>query len=312
MRREATRGAIWGIAGQGAQFVLYVAGYVVLARYLDKQQLGLAGLVLVVTGFLRAAPDLGMGVLAVQRRHIDDRRAHEYALACSLGLLLVVSLAAPVVGGPAGFVDLLRAGMATLFIAAFGVNARARLQRTLSFRALASIEVFNVASQPILRAIGRVGFAVSGFGAWAIVLGDLIALGIGAAAAWLAAPPMNRDGDRDGLVGDGARVVGARSADACFDQADRFAVGSRLGTAQLGLYSFAFQHTLMVLRRLGAVAETVALPVFSRLRDDEAGLGRAYCSTTSPNPWSRGSTPSGGARRFPGSAPSAWPWPPPA
>jgi len=91
---------------------------------------------------------------------------------------------------------------------------------------------------------------------------------------------MNREGDRAGLIPDGLRVVGARSADACFDQADRFAVGSRLGTAQLGIYSFAYQHTLMALRRLGAVAETVALPVFSRLQDDEPALARAYCALT--------------------------------
>ena len=183
MKREARRGAIWGVAGQAVQFALYVAGYVALARHLDKQQLGLAAMVLVVTGFLGAAADLGMGVLAVQRRRIDDGRAHDYAISSALVLLLVVALAAPLIarlfGDPVGFDTLLPAGMASLVVAAFGVNARARLQRTLSFRTLASID----AGVELVRAVARVGFAVSGFGAWSIVLGDLIALGGGTVAA---------------------------------------------------------------------------------------------------------------------------------
>ncbi|MHC4932303.1 MAG: oligosaccharide flippase family protein, partial [Planctomycetota bacterium] len=109
--------------------------------------------------------------------------------------------------------------------------------------------------------------------------GDLLALAVGAGLAWILAPGM-QGGDRRDLAADGTRIVGARGADSCFVQADRFSIASGLGTGAVGLYSFAYQHTLMAVQRLTAVAEQVALPIFSRLHEDDDRLAKAYFALT--------------------------------
>lgn len=270
---------MWTLGARAVHVVAHFGGLLVLARHLDEVEFGLAAMVAVVTGFAGAAADLGMGVLAVQRKEVDDRRASDFALCGGVGTLLLVMLAAPWVarafGDPPGLVPLLRLGSAALLFAGWQATARARLARDFSFGRLAAAD----AATAVVASVGRIAFALHGFGAWSIVLGDLCAAGLGAAALWLLAPATRRTGDAR-LLADGVRVIGARAADACFAQADRFLVGSRLGASVLGLYGFAAQHALLLPSQLAPVAEQVALPVLSRLQDDAPALRRTYLGLT--------------------------------
>jgi len=275
----AARGAVWGLAGQILQVALYFGGYLVVARHLDAEQLGLATMVLVVTGLLSVGADFGMGLLMVQRREVDDRRAVRLALFAGLALWMFVGLGAPVLArafrNPAGLVPLLQAGSVVLLLAGVAGPARARLQRALAFRTLVTVDVLVEA----LRTGGRIGFAVAGYGAWSIVLGDVLALAVGTAAAWAYAPPL-QSGAGERLVADGARVVGARAADYGLVAADRFVIGRALGAGAMGLYSFAYLHTMVALQRITAVAEQVALPFLSRAQNDPQRLGHGYLVLT--------------------------------
>ena len=60
----------------------------------DARDLGLAGMALVVSGVLAVGADLGMGVLAVQRREVDDVRAHGLATGAEIGNRAALALAA--------------------------------------------------------------------------------------------------------------------------------------------------------------------------------------------------------------------------
>jgi O-antigen/teichoic acid export membrane protein len=262
VRDAAVRGAVWLTAARGIQALAHFGGIFLLARnYLGKEELGLAALVLAAQALLSAGADLGMGVLAVQRPAIDDRRAARLAAAGGAGCcLLLVAVSRPLaalLGDPAGLVALLRAGSLALLLAGFVATGRARLSRALSFRSLAVIDV----AVTFVAAGARVGFAAYGHGAWAIVLGDLLAAAVGAALVWLVAPAM-RGGPGGDLLPDGLRIVGTRAADSAFAQADRFLIGRWLGTAALGLYGFAWQHAM------------------SRLQNDRAALARAYLALT--------------------------------
>ncbi|MHC4931305.1 MAG: oligosaccharide flippase family protein, partial [Planctomycetota bacterium] len=151
--------------GQGAQLALYFAGYVIVAGYLGKEEIGLAAMVLVVTGVLGVASDWGMGLVSVQRAGIDDRRATGIAAAAGLCSALCVGLPAPWIaalfGEPEGLVPLLRAGAVALFVAGLAATARARIQRSLSFGRLFTVDLVV----ETIRAAARVGFAVQGLGA---------------------------------------------------------------------------------------------------------------------------------------------------
>jgi len=283
VRRIAT-GAGLILAGRGFAVVAQFGALLVLARLLDEQEFGLAWMVAVVTSVFGVATDLGMEVVAVQREDVDEWRAANLSWYGGGAALAAVFLLAPLFarafGEPAGLVDLLRAGSAGLLFAGVGAPARARLRRDFRFGRLAVTDAARAAAA----VVASVTLALLGFGAWAIVLGDVFAGGIAAAAAWLLAPAMRRGRDR-ALAVDGVRVVGTRAADMGFAQADRFFVGARLGAGALGLYGFAWRHAMLLVQQLLPVADQVALPWFSRLQGDRAALQAAYLKLTRALAW---------------------------
>jgi len=267
------------LLSRGTAVAAQFAALLVLARYLDEAQFGLAWMVAVVIGVAGVAADLGMDVLIVQRREIDDRRAANLSYYAGFGTMLLVGALAPFLsklfGDPAGLEDLMAAGSTVLLLSGFGIPARARLRRELWFGRLAAVDVARA-----LTVMGAsIAFALHGFGTWSLVLGDICAVGIAGALAWLLAPAMRPGTDKD-VVRAGVHIVGTRLADSCFQQADRFFVGSRLHEGALGLYGFAWRHAMVVVTNVTQVAEQIALPIFSQVQEDREKLGEAYLALT--------------------------------
>jgi PST family polysaccharide transporter len=250
---------------------------VVLARYLDKAEFGLAGMAGVFIVLLSSMSDLGMGVLGVQREHPDERRIAVLGLGGGAGATLLLWLAAPYAAGIFGESDelagLIRTGAALPLCAGLLATARARLARRLAYERVAGLDM----ELAIISAAGRIGFAMQGYGAWSIVYGDLLGAAFGTVSYWMVAP--RPEAGRPGpLLRDGLHVVGTRVADTVFGQLDRFFVGVGFGTSALGLYAFAYPHAMAVVRHGSPVAEQTAFPWFSRLRGAE--LAGAYAKLT--------------------------------
>lgn len=269
-------GALWLLVARGLTVVAQFGALLVVARYLGPEDFGLAAMVAVVVGVVGVAADLGMETIGV-RRGVDDFRALSLStnagLACAIALALGAAAVSRVFRAPAGLGALLAVGAAGLIFTGFAAPARARLRRALLFRRLA---LADVARAVVAAGLG-VSLAVSGHGAWSIVVSDVFAGGIAAALAWLLAPAMQR-GSGGRLAADGLRIVGTRLFDACFAQADRFFVGRRLGEAALGFYGFAWRHAMLPLQHFLPVADQVALPALGRLSGND--LVRAYLVLT--------------------------------
>ena len=267
------------LLSRGTTVAAQFAALLVLARYLDVAQFGLAWMVAVVVGVAGVASDLGMDVLIVQRREIDDRRAADLSYYAGFGTMLLVGMLAPLLsklfGDPAGLADLMAAGSTVLLLSGFGIPARARLRRELLFGRLAAVD----AARALTVTGASIAFALRGFGAWSLVLGDICAVGIAGALAWLLAPAMRPGTDRD-VVRDGVHIVGTRLADRCSQPAARFFVGRRLHAGARGVSGCAWRPPMVVVANVTQVAEQVALPIFSRLQEDREKLGEAYLVLT--------------------------------
>lgn len=264
-------------ASKAVQLACQLGSLVVLAHYLDKGAFGLAGMAGVFIVVLASTADLGMGVLGVQREHPNERRIAAWGWGGGAGAALVLYLGAPfaatLFGAGEDLVGLMRAGAAMPLCAGILATARARLARRLAYERMAVLDM-QIA---VVAAAGRIGFAMQGYGAWSIVLGDLMAGILGTLGFWLLAP-RPETGRPGPLLRDGLHVVATRMADTVFGQLDRFFVGIGFGTSALGLYSFAYPHAMAVVRHGSPVAEQTAFPWFSRLRGAE--LANAYAKLT--------------------------------
>ncbi len=268
------RGTSWKL---GSQIVVQVGriGFVlVLARLLTPTDFGLVAMALVVTGFVIAFSDLGLGAALVQRHAIDERdRSTVFWIGLGAGVLLTavgIALSGPLAyfyGEPA--VQGLMAALSLSFVVtALGATQRALLTREMDFRRL---ELSTIAGVYMGGAIGVV-CAVAGWGPWALVAQQLTIAVVSTAVVWLVSPWRPRfvysNASLRSLGGYGGNVLGTRLTYYAQESALPLIIGRALGSAALGVFTIAYTIALVPLTRLAIPVGEVLFPAFSQLQHD--------------------------------------------
>ena len=141
-RAVVLRGASWKL---GSQIIIQIGriGFVlVLARLLTPSEFGLVAMALVITGFVIAFADLGLGAALVQRQTIDERdRSTVFWVGLGAGAVLTlagIALATPLAAfyGEPAVRGLMAALSLSFFVTALGATQRALLTRQMNFRTL--------------------------------------------------------------------------------------------------------------------------------------------------------------------------------
>jgi PST family polysaccharide transporter len=274
----------WGSAATGALKVLVL---VLLTRLLSPADFGVVGAALIVIGFSLAFSQLGMGPALIQRPVLEDRHIST-AFYASTGFGIVVAvfvwILAPNIADffyMKQLVPVVRALSVLFPIAGVSSVAENLAQRDMRFRLLANTDVFAYSV-----GYGLVGvvLAILGFGAWALVAGQIAQAVLRAAVVLRAAPPRLRPGPswvcfRD-LMGFGMGLSAARLGVILANQADNLVVGRWLGAVALGLYSRAYQLMSVPTSLLGDVFDKVLFPTMSRVQEDIRRLTTAYLQGT--------------------------------
>lgn len=273
--RRAARGSVVTLGGQLSQLVLQMSAVIVLARLLTPHDYGLYAIVLVIAGVGEIFRDFGLSAAAVQARSVsEEQRSNLFWVNTALGLVLaaLVFASAPLVAAAFGQDELV--GMVRLLSLIFVVNGmttqfRADLNRRMKFALIAGADL---AGQLVNVTVAIVGAALGGR-YWALVGSQLaqvttILLMVVIAGRW-----RPRRWDRGAEVGSfirfGRHFVGAQLVNYVGNNVDSTTIGLRFGAAPLGLYNRAFQLLMNPLNQIRTPATTVALPVLSRLQDDE-------------------------------------------
>ena len=268
------RGTSWKL---GSQIVVQVGriGFVLfLARLLSPTDFGLVAMALVVTGFVIAFSDLGLGAALVYRQAIDERdRSTVFWVGLGVGLLLTaagIALAGPLADfyGEPAVQGLMAALSLSFLVTALGATQRALLTREMDFRRL---ELSTIAGVYVGGAIGVVCASV-GWGPWALVVQQLTIAVVSTAVVWLASPwrphfvfsyPSLRS-----LGGYGGNVLGTRLTYYAQESALPLIIGRSLGSAALGVFTIAYTIVLVPLTRLAIPVGEVLFPAFSQLQHD--------------------------------------------
>lgn len=155
----------------GSQVITWVIT-LVLVRLLTPADYGLMAAASFYFGLLIIIRELGLPSAVIQQRLEGETLGRVFgAVLCAHWLLFaIVMLAAPWFAALAGqerLTDLLRVIALPLLIMAFGTIGRTLLQRALDFRRIAIVELMSA----VLNALVALGFALAGFGVWALVAG---------------------------------------------------------------------------------------------------------------------------------------------
>jgi lipopolysaccharide exporter len=265
-------------AGKGATLVATL----VLARILVPADFGLFAVGLLVINYLDRVKDIGVGSSLVYSRESWTRLAGT-ALPISVGTAFLLGagafLGAPLVA--AFFEDprageILRALSVVLLISGLGVVPESRLRRELDFRRRAVPEL----TAAVLKGVLSVVLALTGFGVWALVWGQLAGTIVQTTLYWLLcrwrprvtwhredARLLLRYGIPSALVAVLAVVI---------ENLDYLIIGRRLDATELGYYVLAYRIPEITIIAVCVVAGQVFFPMFSRMQDDIPGIREAY------------------------------------
>ena len=279
--RSAVRGVALLAVRQVLAQALNVLGYVRLARVLAPAELGVFAIVLFAFGVLTALGGAGLQaslVRAADEPSDTDYRAVFAVQELIIALVVVAAwLAAPVLAQlysrPPGEATLFRLAAVALAITSFQAIPNAHLERGLAFGMVATVEV----SQTLVYNLVAVALVYAGFGTLSVGLALVARSLTGAVVAsilrpWDARPQWDRASIGEHLA-IALPLQGTALVTQLRDGLTPIFIGVTAGAAAVGYVQWA---TTVVAAPLWAtmVAQRVYLPVFARVQQDRAALGR--------------------------------------
>lgn len=270
----AVSGAKVSMLGQAARIVLQLCSVVVLARLLSPSDYGLFAIVLLAVGVAEIFRDFGLSAAALQAPTLTgQQRDNLFWLNAALGLLLMlitIGIAAPfahLFGQPA-LAPLLAVASGTFLLNGLAAQYKAGLNRDLKFSAVAFTEVITQAVGLVV----AVALAAAGSGVWALVYQQLTVAActfgfVAGFARWRPGRPARRVGTMQ-FLRFGRNMLLTQLVGYGTNNVDSLVLGLRIGPAELGLYSRAYQMLMRPLNQMRVPLSNVAISVLSRLQDD--------------------------------------------
>lgn len=274
--RRAVRGAAVTMGAQVSRILIQMASVIILARLISPGEYGLIAMVMAIVGVADIFRDFGLSSAAIQARSLSrEQQVNLFWVNTALGLVLglVAVAASPLVALLYGRTELTAITMAlavNFLLNGMATQYRADLNRTMRFRKLALADVVAP-----LAALGvAIGMALGGFGYWALVGQQLTQVGVMLVlvvigAGWL--PGWWRRGvSVRPFMSFGWKLAGSQLVGYVGNNVDTVVLGLRVGDVGLGLYNRSYQLIMTPLGQIRGPLNTVAIPVLSRIQDDDA------------------------------------------
>jgi PST family polysaccharide transporter len=276
----AARGAGTTLATQGVRAVLQLLSVVLLTRLLAPEDFGLIAMVTSVIGIAELLRDFGLSSAAVQARTVTPAQRNNLFwlnLVLGAGCAVLAAASTPLIRllyDEPRLTGIVLALSCVFVLSGAATQFRADLTRRLRFRALALADIAAQTAGIVV----ALGAAIAGAGFWAIVAQQLTAAAASLAlsaglAGWLPGRP-RRGVPLAKFLRFGRGLLGTQLVHYAVKNVDNIALGAYAGAVPLGLYSRAYQLLMAPLNMINAPMTRVALPVLSRVQDDDEVFAR--------------------------------------
>lgn len=276
----AARGTGLTLGAQLIRSFFQFGSLIVLARILSPEDFGVVASVTAIVGIADILRDFGLSSAAIQAKTLsNDERTNLFWANVGFGTLcaLLTIAAAPLIERIYGDDALgpIVVALAVVFVIS-GINTQfnAELARSLRFPALVIADLCGQALGIVLAIV----LAVLGAGYWAIIAQQIATAVIimiinVAMCRWRPGLPRRSVSIRR-FFRFGGGVFGSQVIAYLTRNIDNVAIGAYWGSATLGLYSRAYQLLMTPLNQINAPLTRVALPILSRVQDDDVVFAR--------------------------------------
>jgi PST family polysaccharide transporter len=274
------RGMFWAYGAYVGGRAVVLVSTAILAHLLTPADFGLVALALVFMTFMETIQDLGLTqALIVSSPAEEPARAQTtfvWTVVIGAALALAISALSPLVAKFFGHSDL-RAIVPVLglsfFFESLGATHDSLARKHLNYR----VRTIATGADVLLRGGTGIALALSGFGAWSLVIGYLIGTAARTATLWMLVPFRPRLRPSGEHLGSLARLGGVLTmvdvASAFARNLDYLFVGRVLGATALGLYSIGFRVPELLIMNISIVAADVLFPAYSALAEERRREG---------------------------------------
>lgn len=279
---KIVNGVVWTAIEIWGQQIALFAVFIVLARLLGPDAIGLAVLAMMVPVLLAVPVTKGIPDAIVQRPIIEAAHLNS-AFWLLLGAGVALSGLAWLLAGPAAvlfhqprLVDLIHWTSIIIVIQSLASVPAAVLKRRLEFRILAIRTLVGT----VLGGAAGIALALEGYGVWSLVGLQIIKVSSETLVLLLASDWRPRWGYshaqcRD-LFGFAAPVIGSSFWSLLNDELPKTALGAFLGPAAVGIYSLARRPLEFLTNVLINPLAGVAMPSVSRMQADTEAVEGFY------------------------------------
>lgn len=271
---KVVSGFLWRFAERVSEQLVQFVVSVVLARLLAPQAFGTISLVLVFTQVLQVFVDSGVATALIQKKDADDvdfSSVFYFNLVwCSL-VYAIAFFGAPLVADFYGNPDLTaitRVLALTVIISGPRNVQQAYVSRTMQFRRF----FWATLSGTVISGIAGIALAVYGFGVWALVIQQVLNVGIATIVLWLTVrwrPILAFSFSRLwGLVSFGWKLLAAGLIDVIYNNLRQLLIGKIYTETDLAFFNRGQQIPMLVVINVNTSLDSVLLPVMSQEQDN--------------------------------------------
>jgi O-antigen/teichoic acid export membrane protein len=282
IKRATFRGVAWKIAAEVVTQVTRITVLLILARILTPADFGTVAIVFAFVMFVPVLADLGLGASLIQRPTLSEtERATVFWTSLPLGtsfMLLGIAVSWPLAAlfDKPSLQPLFAVFSISFLIASLSSVPNALLMRDMHFR---SLELRVIAST-LCGGAATIAFAFAGFGAAALVGGELIGRLVSLVALWSLCrwrPSLHFSWSalRE-LLAFGGSILGAHLLVQFAQSMQTLLVGRLLGPSALGRLSVAQTLVLLPSSRIAAPIQEVMFPAFSRMQSEPRRVLNAW------------------------------------
>ena len=284
LKQDSIRGIRWTGSSQVITGALQFAQIAVLAHWLTPTDFGLMATILLALQFISTFADAGVSMGIIQAKELSDtQRSTLYWLHNGIAFIAAILLyvIAPWIStalAEPSLSFLLQISAVMIPITAMSTQFKVILHRNLDFKLVAIQEIVSMALYLVI----SLGMALLGYGVWSLLVGYIIAHGLGHAwifiagiRSWHPKAVFDITGLRSvlrfGFFHSGEKIILFLST-----KADQLIVTSLLGIHALGIYNMALNLVIYPIQRINQAVSQVTFPLFARQQEDAQALRNGY------------------------------------
>ncbi|MCC7549084.1 MAG: lipopolysaccharide biosynthesis protein [Burkholderiales bacterium] len=274
LKRRVVRGASFTFLGTALRVLLTIGSTAVLARLLTPEDYGLVGLASIVTELTAALTNVGLSAILIQRSRLARVQCDTvfwFSMALGGGISLVLVAGAPLFAqllGDPRVAPLLRVLPIMFLLEQMTIIQHVTMMRLMMFDLDLRVQV-----TALLFRIGvSIGFAVYGWGPWALVAGSIGGKLFEIAYMWWAIPYLPRLRFQRSFMRSNLRasasILSLGGVRYIMGNVDFMIVGRVFGATDLGHYQAAYTLSAELRNRLAGPLQKVLYPAYARVRDE--------------------------------------------